>query len=134
MLKKFIYIGITALLIAFQTNAQSKQRNAGLNSSSGSNTSQDEDPDGISQNKTEDKKNKPKVPSRIKSWSLHDQGSLLKITPLDTTLSFFHNYIPFNKNSISSTFTGNNGGAYISNDFFQRNSNSDFYFNRSFDA
>ncbi len=134
MLKKFIYIGITALLITFQANAQFNQRNSGLNSPSGSNTNQQEDPEDISQTKNQDKKNKPKVPSQIKSWSLLDQGALLKTTPLDTTLSFYHNYIPFNKNSISSTFTGNNGGAYISNDFFQRNPNSDFYFNRSFDA
>jgi len=32
--------------------------------------------------------------------------------------------MPFNKKSISNTFTGNNGGAYISNDFFNRQPNA----------
>ena len=53
---------------------------------------------------------------------------------LDTALIFFHVYQPFDLLSISNTFTGNNGGAYQTNDFFKRNYNSDFSLTRSFDA
>jgi hypothetical protein len=136
MLKKLFYIFTAALLIVFQANAQFNPNPAGSyqNQQNQGQNRQEDDEVGSSDEKKEDVKNKPRVPSVIKSWSVGDQGSLLKPTELDTTLSFYHNYIPFNKNSISSTFTGNNGGAYISNDFFNRNSNSDFYFTRSFEA
>jgi hypothetical protein len=137
MIRKFIYIIISVFLIAFQANAQFNQRNSGINSQSGSNANREEDPNGDPNGSAEKQKNikdKPKVPSVIKSWSLLDQGSYIKTTELDTTLAFYHNYIPFNQKSISNTFTGNNGGAYLSNDFFNRESNSDFYFARFFDV
>jgi hypothetical protein len=134
MLKKYFYIVIAALLIGIQANAQFNTRNSNSNSSQQGQNNSEEEQDGISKTKPEDKKGKPKVPSAIRTWSVLDQGSLVKPTDLDTTLAFYHNYIPFNKNSISNTFTGNNGGAYLSNDFFRRKFNSDFYFTRSFDA
>jgi hypothetical protein len=134
MLKKFIYIVIAALLIGFQASAQLKQGVPGVNRQSGTKSNSEDDQNGISKDKKDDKKDKPKIPSIIKSWSVRDMGSLIKPTELDTSLSFYHNYIPFFKNSISNTFTGNNGGAYISNDFFNRKFNSDFYFAHSFDA
>jgi len=137
MFRKFIYIIIPLFLIALQSNAQFNPKNSGINSQSGSNANREEDPDGEqngSEERQKDKKDKPKVPSVIKTWSLLDQGSYIKTTELDTTLVFYHNYMPFNKKSISNTFTGNNGGAYISNDFFNRQPNSDFYFTRFFDA
>jgi hypothetical protein len=134
MFRKFIYIIIPVFLIAFQANAQFNQRNSGINSQSGSNLNQEEE-DPNSQTNTQDtKKNKPRVPSVIKSWTVSEEGSLIQKSELDTTLQFYHNYIPFNKKSISNTFLGNNGGAYLSNDYFGRDYNSDFYFNRAFDA
>jgi len=77
---------------------------------------------------------KTKVPSVIKSWKVYEQGTRIEKTELDTALTFYHVYQPIYQKSISNTFTGNNGGASISNDFFQRKYNSDFYFARSFDA
>jgi len=134
MFRKFIYIIIPVFLITFQANAQFNPRNSGVNSRSGSNSDKEEE-DLNSQSKNKDtKKEKPRVPSIIRSWSVSEEGSLIQKSELDTTLAFYHNYIPFNKKSISNTFLGNNGGAYLSNDYFGRDYNSEFYFNRSFDA
>ena len=77
---------------------------------------------------------KKSVPSVIKNWQLDGYGAMLVKSDLDTTLNFFHDYHPYDKISFSNTFTGALGGAYISNDFFKREYNSDFYFFRSFDA
>ena len=73
------------------------------------------------------------VPSIIRSWELKNYGALLQEAEVDTALRFFHNYNPIFQNSISNTFTGNLGGAYVSNDFFKRSGHSDFYFYRAFD-
>ena len=80
------------------------------------------------------KSDKKHVPSIIKTWQMLDHGSLEKKTELDTSLNFYHIYDPIFMRSISNTFTGKYGGAYLSNDFFSRTSASDFYFYRSFDA
>lgn len=132
MLRKYIYIIIAAVLIVIQSNAQSRPGGSSQNRQSGSEMNSDSDSESSS------KKNKapvkPKVPSIIKSWEILEQGSLIKKTEVDTTLTFYHIYQPIYKKSISNTFTGNNGGAALSNDFFGRRYNSDFYFARSFDA
>lgn len=132
MFKKYIYIIIAAILLVSQVDAQirqgvsdmNRQNSSGVNSGSDSETSS-------KRNKTPEK---PKVPSHIKTWEIHEQGALIEKKDLDTTLIFYHVYQPIYQKSISNTFTGNNGGAYISNDFFSRIYSSDFYFTRSFDA
>ncbi len=77
---------------------------------------------------------KKNVPSIIRTWKLTNYGANIEKTELDTALNFFHVYNPIFKRSISNTFTGNLGGAYLSNDFFSRKPQSDFYFYQSFDA
>jgi len=134
MLKKWNYIAFLVLLIAVQTNAQIRPGSSGNNrQTSGQNTSGagSEETDG---KENADQKKKKKIPSVIKVWKVSNQGALISPSELDTTLWFFHNYLPYNQISISNTSTGNNGGAYLSNDFFKRTPNSDFYFARSFDA
>ena len=132
MFKKYIYIVIAAVLIVFQSNAQIRQGGSGANRQNGSERSSDSDSESASRkNKVPAK---PKIPSHIKTWEVHEQGTRIEKTELDTTLTFYHVYQPIYQKSISNTFTGNNGGAYISNDFFKRKYNSDFYFARSFDA
>lgn len=136
MLKRYIYIALAGLLIVIQAHAQFRpEGNASGRSMIGNNgqgtgdeTSSD---DGL---KKEKEKNKPKIPSVIRVWQLDEQGARIKSSQLDTALTFYHIYKPFDQVSISNTFTGNNGGAYQSNDFFKRNFNSDFYFAHSFDA
>ncbi len=130
MFRKYIYIVIVAVLIAFQSNAQIKPGVSGTNRQNGSEQSSDSE---LSSKKAPVPA-KPKIPSFIKTWQVGEQGTLIKKTELDTTLTFYHAYQPIYQKSISNTFIGNNGGAYISNDFFQRSYNSDFYFARSFDA
>ena len=126
MVRKYIYIVLAVLLVAIQANAQFKPDDSSAGRNAGTDKSSKED------SKKEEKK--PSIPSVIKVWELKDQGSLLRPMELDTTLEFFHIYHPFEKLSISNTFTGNNGGAYQTNDYFKRTFNSDFYFSRSFDA
>lgn len=131
MLRKYIYIIIAIVLLVGQANAQFKkssgsnrQRSSEMNSESGP-----EDP-----SKKKKTPEKPKIPSHIKTWKVGEQGSLITKNELDTTLAFYHVYQPIYQKSISNTFVGNNGGAYISNDFFSRTYNSDFYFVRSYNA
>jgi len=134
MLKKYIYIAIAAFLIVFQANAQLRPSGSGSSRQTGSLNNDSEDPENPSAEEGAEQNEKKKIPSLIKVWEVRNLGSLIKQVELDTTLWFFHNYLPFNQKSISTNHTGNNGGAYISNDFFKRNYNSDFYFARSFDA
>jgi len=132
MLRKYIYIVITVLFLVGQVNAQIRPGGSNSNRQMGSDLGSN--PDSKKTSKDEPKKKKPKIPSRIKTWEVHEQGSLIQKSDLDTVLTFYHVYEPYYKNSISSTFTGNNGGAYITNDFFKRTYSSDFYFAHSFDA
>ena len=137
MFRKYIYIVIAAFMVILQANAQLRPGGSSLNrqrNSSQTSRGTDSEGTGEEEQKKDQEKDKKKIPSRIKTWSLQDLGSTIKTTELDTTLWFYHNYLPFNQLSISNTFTGNNGGAYLSNDFFKRTSISDFYFARSFDA
>ncbi len=136
MFRKYLYIAIASLMLVFQANAQIRQGGSTMNNNNPMGSPMNLNSNTGNQKKGDDEKKikKPKIPSLIKTWSLSDQGSVIKPSELDTTLSFYHNYLPFNINSISSTFIGNNGGAYQSNDFFKRGYNSDFYFAHSFDA
>ena len=133
---KYIYILIAALLIGIQVNAQFRPEGLPSGRSIGGNFGQDQDSETLDQEEDENKEDvkRPGVPSVIRVWQLENQGSLLRPSELDTSLAFYHVYHPFEKRSISNTFTGNNGGAYQSNDFFKRTFLSDFYFARSFDA
>jgi len=132
MFKKYIYIVIAATLIVIQSNAQIRPGGSGTNRQNGSDMSSDSDSETTSKkNKAPEKR---KIPSIIKTWEVLEHGTQVKKLELDTALTFYHVYQPIYKKSISNTFTGNNGGAYISNDFFQRKYISDFYFARSFDA
>ncbi|MEL7585498.1 MAG: putative porin [Prolixibacteraceae bacterium] len=87
--------------------------------------------DSLGQEETVKKK---KVPSFIRSWKLTDFGAVMEKTELDTALDFFQVYDPIFQKSISNSYTGNLGGAYLSNDYFSREPESDFYFYRSFDV
>jgi len=130
MFKKYIYIVIAAILVFSQSYAQIGQ--GGSNSNQQSGTDRGSDSESSSAKKKVPAKSK--IPSHIKTWQVQQQGTLIEKAELDTALTFYHVYQPIFQKSISNTFTGNNGGAYISNDFFQRKYNSDFYFARSFDA
>lgn len=133
---KYVYILLVAFMLVNQVNAQFRPeglpggRSVGGNNSLGSGMEDESQQD--EENEEEEKKRS--VPSVIRVWQLDDQGALLRPSDLDTALTFFHVYHPFEQRSITNTFTGNNGGAYQSNDFFKRTFNSDFYFARSFDA
>jgi hypothetical protein len=132
MLKKYIYIVFAAFLIVSQSNAQNRAIGSGANRQGGSDMSSGSNTE--SSTKKKKAPTKPKIPSIIKTWKVSEQGTRIEKTELDTALTFYHVYQPIYQKSISNTFTGNNGGASISNDFFQRRYNSDFYFARSFDA
>lgn len=134
MTGKFIYIVIAAFLIVIQTNAQSRTGSLPMGRTSGGSPERTATTGNENEEDSQTEAAKPKIPSLIKVWELTDQGSNMKPSELDTTLTFFHVYHPFEQKSISNIFTGNNGGAYQTNDFFKRTFSSDFSFSRSFDA
>jgi hypothetical protein len=74
------------------------------------------------------------VASRVVSWMVVDNGAFIDSVKIDTLNKFFHNYHPVFKNTITNTYTGNYGGAYLNNDFFMRDFSTGFYFARSHDA
>ena len=133
MLRKYFSIAAIVILTVFQANAQLNQSGGSMNGQGDSNMNRNSNGEGDDEQSQESEK-KLKIPSVIKTWTIHNQGSFIKANELDTTLWFFHNFMPFNQESISNISTGNNGGAYLSNDFFSRKYNSDFYFSRSYNA
>lgn len=134
MTGKYIYIVIAAFLIGIQANAQSRTGNLPLGRTSGGSQVRTNTTGIENEENSETEPAKTNIPSVIKVWELTDHGSIMKPSELDTTLAFFHVYHPFEQKSISNIFTGNNGGAYQTNDFFKRTFSSDFSFSRAFDA
>jgi hypothetical protein len=67
----------------------------------------------------------------VGSWKLNGYGAFQDSTTLDTLLDYFQVYHPVFINSITSTFVGNYGTPAINNDFFDRNTNVDFFFLQS---
>ena len=136
MFGKYIYLVLAALFIGIQAHAQFRPEGNASGRSIGGNIGQgsgdETSPDKLQLK--EKQKNRPKVPSVIRVWQLDQQGSRIKPSQLDTALTFYQIYQPFDQLSISNDFTGNNGGAYQTNDFFKRTFNSDFTAARSFDA
>ncbi len=67
----------------------------------------------------------------IKIWQISDYNTFQDSLKLDTLLDNYQIYNPALKNSITSTYLGNYGTPALSNDFFGRNSNVDFFFLKS---
>ena len=74
------------------------------------------------------------IAARVVAWNLKNHGAFIDSMALDTLNRFFHNYHPAYKNSITNTYTGNLGSAYLNNDFSGRSFGTEFYFANSFDA
>lgn len=74
------------------------------------------------------------VVSRVVSWNITDSGAFIDSVKIDTLNKFFHNYHPIYKYTITNTYIGNYGGAYLNNDFSKRNFGTGFYFARTHDA
>jgi len=74
------------------------------------------------------------VPPHVVSWKTSGFGAFLDSVKVDTLLRNYHNYHPAYKDGITNTYTGNYGGAYLSNDFSKRVYNTDFYLLRTHDA
>ena len=125
MIQKISYTTILLILACGFMSAQVKPRPTIKGSSDYSNRT-NVSGEGKATEATASKKGS--IPSVIKNWKLSDYGATLTKSDLDTALTFFHDYQPYNKISFSNTSTGVLGGAYISNDFFKRKYNSDFLF------
>ncbi len=67
----------------------------------------------------------------IKLWYLNGNGAFKDSTKLDTLQENYHQYNPVFKNTITATYVGNYGTPYLDNNFFNRNSDIDFYFSRT---
>ena len=90
---------------------------------------------GISQEEQLDaEKDIKDVESKINSWKLRSDGLFLEEYILDTLQENFHIFHPAYQNSITNTYTGNYGGAYLNNNFFERETGIDFFFLRNHGA
>ncbi len=74
------------------------------------------------------------IPSHVVAWKTRSFGAFADSVQIDTLWRNFHNYHPAYKTGITHTYTGNYGGAYLSNDFNKRLYHTDFYFLRGHDA
>lgn len=72
-----------------------------------------------------------KIYPYIGTWKLSGYGAFQDSTSLDTLPDYFQVYHPVFINSLTSTFVGNYGTPALNNDFFNRNSNIDFFFLQS---
>ena len=125
MIKKQYIIIILLLLFAMVSHAQTKLENiGGFQDTTARNDT----------TKKDSVKNEKIIPSHIKTWHLIDYGAHRQYFNQDTALVFFHIFDPIYQKSISNTYTGNLGGAYESNNFFKRKTNSDFFFYNNFSA
>ena len=79
--------------------------------------------------KTETKETK--IYPYVGSWKLSEYGAFQDSTTLDTLIDNFQIYHPVFSNSITSSYVGNYGTPALNNDFFDRNSNVDFFFLQS---
>jgi hypothetical protein len=80
--------------------------------------------------KEEEKKDSNIYPY-VGSWKISGYGAFHDSLGLDTLLDNFQIYHPVFINSITSSYVGNYGTPGIDNDFFNRNSNVDFFFLKS---
>jgi hypothetical protein len=78
-----------------------------------------------------EEKKEVEINPRVGSWKLSKYGAFQDSTSLDTLIDNFQNYHPVFINSITSSYVGNYGTPALNNDFFDRNSNVDFFFLKS---
>ncbi len=79
----------------------------------------------------EDEINKKEIKPKIGIWYLKGNGAFKDSVQMDTLIDNFQIYNPVFQNSVTSTYLGNYGSASLNNNFFDRNSNMDFFFLRS---
>lgn len=72
-----------------------------------------------------------KIYPYVGTWKLSNFGAFQDSMSLDTLLDNFQIYNPVFINSITSSYVGNYGTPAINNDFFDRNSNVNFFFLKS---
>ena len=72
-----------------------------------------------------------KIYPYVGTWKLSEFGAFQDSMSLDTLLDNFQIYQPVFINSITSSYVGNYGTPALNNDFFDRNSNVDFFFLKS---
>ena len=133
MIRILNIILIALLMIPVTGRAQFESTNRFSNSGSFNENDPEAKQDSL-RNENDDEKPEKPIPSYIEVWKLKDIGATIEKTKLDTSLTYYHLYNPIEKISISNTYTGNSGGAYISNDYFKRKHLSDCFLYNSYDA
>ncbi|MFV0346120.1 MAG: putative porin [Bacteroidales bacterium] len=87
------------------------------------------DSDEEAKEKEEALKNIPRV---RKSWSVFDYGANVRLAKPDTSMAYYQLFNPPYMEQASVTEVGNYGSAAMSNNFFDRQVNTKFYFLRNF--
>ncbi|HSO88846.1 MAG TPA: putative porin [Draconibacterium sp.] len=81
-----------------------------------------------------EEKKEIKIYPYVGTWKLSEHGAFQDSMKLDTLIDNFQIYHPVFINSITSSYLGNYGNPALNNDFFDRNSNVDFFFLKSREA
>jgi len=78
--------------------------------------------------------NESNIESKIGTWNIKGYGTFILETNIDTSLNKINIYHPVYKKSITNSYTGNYGGAYLDNNFFSRQYQTNFLFLQTHDA
>ncbi|MFV0506506.1 MAG: putative porin [Bacteroidales bacterium] len=81
---------------------------------------------------SEDSDSVKNVPRIRKLWNLFDYGANVRLAGSDTLMDYYQLFNPPYMGQMSVTEVGNYAGAAMSNDFFARKINTQFYFLRNF--
>ncbi len=70
----------------------------------------------------------------IELYQLKGFGAFRDSSRLDTLIDYFHVYHPAFENAVTTTYLGNYGSPYLNNNFFNRDSKTDFFFLKTREA
>ena len=79
-------------------------------------------------------KSEQKIQPDVRVWNLNGFGAFRDSCELDTLQDYYHLYHPIFENSLTAGYIGNYGTPYQNNNFFDRESEMDFFFLRSREA
>lgn len=74
------------------------------------------------------------IEPKIDLWHIDGYGAFKDSVKMDTLQDYYHIYHPVFKNTLTASYVGNYATPYLDNNFFNRDSKTDFYFLRSREA
>src|SRR5665811_1372845 len=94
----------------------------------------DQDMTRAEEEETDKKETDKIVEPKIGIWYLQAYGAFQDSAKIDTLQDYFHLFNPIYKNALTTTYLGNYGKPSMNNNFFERDSELDFFFLKSREA